>query len=161
MLKYVAVALLVLAIYILFAGSLSTYTIVTGVVVSIALSVAFTKYIVTNEEKLRDVRRFLYAIYYFFKYMSVIELKSHLDVIKRLFTMDIKPGIVKVPVRVNTKYARLLVMGSITNTPGTVVVDEKDGYFYVNWISVVTDDPEVARKYISEEFEHFAQKIFE
>lgn len=161
MFKYIVVALLIFVVYILFAGSLSTYTALTGIVVAVALSAVFTKYIIKNEYKVVDVRRLLYLIYYFLKYMSIIEMRAHLDVVKRIFTMDIKPGIVKVPVEVNSRYARLLVMGSITNTPGTVVVDENENYFYVNWINTITDDPEVARKYISEDFERYAHKIFE
>jgi len=159
--RYFVVALLVFATYIAFAGSISIYTVLTGVLLSAIMSAISAKYIVKDERKVRDIRRFIYLFYYFVKYMSVIEVRAHLDVVKRIFTMDIKPGIVKIPVRVNSRYARLLVMGSITNTPGTVVVDEKDGYFYVNWINVITEELELARKHISEEFEYYAYKIFE
>jgi len=84
-----------------------------------------------------------------------------MDVVKRIITMDIKPGIVRVPVASVSRYARLLVMSSITNTPGTVVVDEKNDYFYVNWIYVSTTDPLKARESISLEFERFASRIFD
>ncbi|MEM0000094.1 MAG: Na+/H+ antiporter subunit E [Desulfurococcaceae archaeon] len=161
MFRHIVTALLVFIVYVLFVGSLSVYTALTGMIVAAILSTLFARYIITNEHKAMDIRRLFYMVYYFFKYMSIIEMRAHLDVVKRIFTMDIKPGIVRVPVRVSSRYARLLVMGSITNTPGTVVVDEKGGYFYVNWINTITDDPEVARKYISEEFEHYAYKIFE
>lgn len=159
--KYIITAILIIAIYVLFTGSISVYTLVTGTVISVILSTVTAKYIITNEYKVVDVKRLIYLVFYFFKYMSIIEAKAHIDVAKRIFTMDIKPGIVKIPVGVETRYARLLIMGSITNTPGTVVVDEKNGYFYVNWINVTTDKPEEARKQISEEFEHYAYKIFE
>ena len=81
--------------------------------------------------------------------------------IKRILTMDIRPGIVKVPIDVKNDYSRILVAHSITNTPGTVTVDMDDNYIYVNWINVVTEKPKEARKRISEEFEKFAEKIFE
>lgn len=159
--KYIVVWLLVFALYVLFAGSTTLYTIITGFIVGVALSLATAKYFVLNEEKLSGVRRFLYLVYYFFKYMTVIEFKAHMDVVKRIFTGDIKPGIVKIPVNVNSAYSRLLVACSITNTPGTVVVDERDGYFYINWIYVTTYDPGEARKAISEEFEKYARIIFD
>lgn len=161
MLKYVITALLVFTVYVSFTGSTSPYTLLTGIVVSVVLSVSTSRYIVVDEKKLLEVGRFLHLVFYFIKYMTIIEMKAHYDVVKRIFTMDIKPGIVKVPIRVNSRYARLLVMGSITNTPGTVVVDEKDNYFYVNWINVLTDRPEVASEYISREFEEYAYKVFE
>jgi multicomponent Na+:H+ antiporter subunit E len=99
--------------------------------------------------------------YYFLKYITVIEFKAHMDVVKRIFTMNIKPGIVKIPVEAKYTYGKLLVASSITNTPGTVVLDERDGYFYVNWIYVSTVDPLLAKREISEEFEKYAVKIFD
>jgi multicomponent Na+:H+ antiporter subunit E len=161
MIKYVVVWLVVFTVYITFAGSLAPYTVITGALVSTILSAVTSKYVVTNEQKLLQPLRLAYLVYYFLKYMTIIEMKAHVDVVKRIFTMDIRPGIVRVPVKARSSYARLLVMASITNTPGTVVVDEKGEYFYVNWIYVSTVEPSEARKAISEEFEHFAIKIFD
>ncbi len=161
MIKYIVVGLLVFLVYIVFVGSLSLYTVLTGLLVSFILSAVSAKYLVVDEKKLLDAGRLLYMVYYFFKYITIIEIKAHMDVVKRIINMDINPGIVKVPVNVKSRYARLLVMGSITNTPGTVVVDERNDYFYVNWINVTTKEPVKARKEISEEFEYYAYKIFE
>ncbi|MEM4481963.1 MAG: Na+/H+ antiporter subunit E [Desulfurococcaceae archaeon] len=161
MLRYILVAFIIFSVYVVFVGSISTYTLLTGLAVSIILSAISSKYLITNERKLREPMRLIYLIYYFIKYISIIELRAHADVIKRIFTMDLRPGLVKVPVNVKSRYSRLLVMGSITNTPGTIVVDEKDDYFYVNWIDVKTVDPLEAKQIISDEFEKFALKILE
>ena len=161
MISSLVIALLVFLIYVLFAGSLSAYTLTTGLIVALVLGFTTSRYLVKNEYKLLSPRRLAYLVYYFLKYITVIEIKAHLDVVKRIFTMDIKPGIVKIPVHVKSSYGRLLVASSITNTPGTVVVDERDGYFYVNWIYVKTGEPELARRDISEEFEKYAVKIFD
>lgn len=161
MISSLVIALLVFSVYVLFSGSLSQYTLLTGLVVALVLGFTTSKYLVRNEYKLRDPVRLFYLVYYFLKYITVIEFKAHMDVVKRIFTMDIKPGIVKIPVYVKSSYAKLLVASSITNTPGTVVVDERDGYFYVNWIYVAATDPESARRYISEEFEKYASRIFD
>lgn len=161
MIKYVVVAIIILSTYILFVGSTSLYTLITGLIVSATLSVVSAGYLIANEQKLKEPIRLIYLIYYFVKYITVIEFKAHMDVIKRIFTMDIKPGIVRVPVNLKSRYSRLLVMGSITNTPGTVVVDEKGDFFYVNWIKVTTTDPVGARKAISKEFEDYAYRVFE
>jgi len=155
------ITLLVFLIYVLFAGSFSTYTVITGLIVALILGFTTSRYLVKNEYKLLSPRRLMYLIYYFLKYITVIEIKAHLDVVKRIFTMDIKPGIVKIPVYVKSSYGKLLVASSITNTPGTIVINEKDGYFYVNWIYVKTTKPELARREISEEFEKYAVKIFD
>jgi len=157
----IVVMLLVFTIYVLFAGSISHYTLLTGALVALVLGFTASRYLVKNEYKLLDPMRLFYLAYYFLKYITIIEFKAHMDVVKRIFNMNIKPGIVKIPVRVKSSYGRLLVACSITNTPGTVVVDEKDGYFYVNWIYVTTIEPSAARRAISEEFEKYGIKIFD
>lgn len=161
MIGSIIVALLVFTIYVLFAGSTSHYTLLTGALVALVLGFTTSRYLVKNEYKLLDPRRLFYLAYYFLKYMAIIEFKAHMDVVKRIFNMNIKPGIVKIPVQAKSSYGRLLVACSITNTPGTVVVDEKDGYFYVNWIYVATTEPLAARRAISEEFEKYGVKIFD
>jgi len=155
------VSLVVFIFYILIAGGISTYDIVTGLLVSIVTGWATASYLVKNPEKLRQPGRLLILLLYFLKYITIIEFKAHMDVVKRIFNMDIKPGIVKIPVTASSSYARLLVANSITNTPGTVVVDEKDGFFYVNWIYVSATDPWTARSSISQEFEKYASRIFD
>jgi multicomponent Na+:H+ antiporter subunit E len=157
----IVIALLVFTIYVLFAGSTSQYTLLTGALIALILGFTTSRYLVKNEYKLLDPRRLLYLAYYFLKYMTIIEFKAHIDVLKRIFNMNIKPGIVKIPVQVKSSYGRLLVACSITNTPGTVVIDERDGYFYVNWIYVTTVEPLAARREISEEFEKYGTKIFD
>ncbi|MCD6503319.1 MAG: cation:proton antiporter [Thermoplasmata archaeon] len=157
----VPVAILVFIIYILFTGSITPYDVITGLIVSIVCGLLFGELVVKDPRKCFDPRRWAWAIVYFIKYMTVIEAKAHLNVIKRTLTLDIKPGIVRVPIKVKNDYARILVAHSITNTPGTVTVDMDDDYIYVNWINVVTEEPEEAKRHISEEFEKFAERIFE
>lgn len=161
MIGSLVIALLAFLVYVLFAGSLSHYTLLTGLIVSLVLGFTTSRYLVKNEYKLLDPRRLAYLFYYFLKYITVIEFKAHMDVAKRIFTMNIKPGIVKIPVEAKSTYGKLLVASSITNTPGTVVLDERDGYFYVNWIYVSNVDPLLAKREISEEFEKYAVKIFD
>lgn len=156
-----SVILLTFIIYILFSGSATIYDIVTGAFISIIIGVIVGGFIVSNETKAFNPIRWFWALIYFIKYMTIIEIKAHLEVIKALFTGRIKPGIVRVPINVKSDYAKLLVANSITNTPGTVVVDLNDKYLYVNWINVISEDPRETRKYISSEFEKYARKIFD
>ncbi len=161
MIKYLVTGLVAFLIYIVFSGSMTPYDLVTGVIVSAICSILLTPYIVRNESKLKQPARLAYLAYYFLKYITIIEFKAHMDVVKRIFTMDLKPGIVRIPLKCKGDMARLLVASSITNTPGTVVVDESDDYFYVNWIYVSSALPKEARRSVSEEFEKYAVKIFE
>ncbi|ADG90389.1 Na+/H+ antiporter subunit E [Thermosphaera aggregans] len=161
MIKYLATGIVAFIIYIVFSGTITPYDLLTGAVVSTICSALLAPYIVRNEAKLSQPARLAYLAYYFLKYITIIEFKAHMDVVKRIFTMDLKPGIVRIPLNCKGDMARLLVASSITNTPGTVVVDESNDYFYVNWIYVSSVSPEEAKKSISEEFEKYAVKIFE
>ncbi|NJE08019.1 cation:proton antiporter [Thermococcus sp. M39] len=154
-------ALLAFITYILFTGSVKPFDLVTGLIVAIGVGLLVGKYLVKEDAKALNPVRWLWAVIYFIWYMIVAETKSHIDVMVRTITGNYNPGIVKVPIDVKTDYAKTLVANSITNTPGTVVVDLDDEYMYVNWINVTTTDPEKAKKEICEDFERYAKKIFE
>ncbi|NJE42522.1 Na+/H+ antiporter subunit E [Thermococcus sp. GR6] len=157
----ISTALLAFITYIIFSGSSSPYDLFTGAVVAIGVGLLMGKYVVQNDAKAMNPVRWLWGLVYFLWYMLVAETKSHIDVIIRTITGNYNPGIVKVPIGVETSYAKTLVANSITNTPGTVVVDMDENYLYVNWIDVTTLDPEKAKGEISADFERFAKRIFE
>ncbi|MEM2645765.1 MAG: Na+/H+ antiporter subunit E, partial [Desulfurococcaceae archaeon] len=60
-------------------------------------------------------------------------------------------------------YGITAVANSITNTPGTVVVDvdEERRCFYVHWIDVKAFEPEECHKMISETFEKYSKRVFD
>ena len=108
------------------------------------------------------VRIFWFLVYVpvFFYYV----LKANLDVVYRALhpKMPIKPGIVKIKTNLKTESGITALANSITLTPGTLTVDlTDDGYLYIHWINVKSDDVEGASKLIARRFEWFLQKIFE
>lgn len=164
-LKILVVGLLAFITYIVFSGSVSLYDVVSGIIVALIIAGVLSNFAVQNPVKALDPRRWLwliaYAIYYFF----VAEVKSHLDVMYRIIhpKMPVHPGIVVVPYNVKTDYAITAIANSITNTPGTVVVDidPNSKSYYVHWINVKTTVPEEARKMISSAFEYFSKRVFD
>ncbi|MEM0026389.1 MAG: Na+/H+ antiporter subunit E [Ignisphaera sp.] len=159
------VFLLAFLTYIVFTGSTSPYDVVTGFVAALITGLMFSYVTVKNPAKVFNHRRWLYAIIYAFKYIIVYETLAHVDVIKRILhpKVPVNPAVVKVPFYVKTDYGITAVANSITNTPGTVVleVDQNEGVFYVHWIDAKTLEPIEARKQISEAFEEYCKKIFE
>jgi len=154
-------ALLAFVTYLLFTGSVTPYDLLTGVIVGVTVGLLVGRFLVKNDAKALNPVRWTWGLIYFLWYFLVAEVKAHLDVIGRIITGNFEPGIVKVPLKVKSEYARALVANSITNTPGTVVVDVDEDYLYVNWINVTTEEPEEAKKEICEEFEKYAERIFE
>ncbi|ALM74606.1 Na+/H+ antiporter subunit E [Thermococcus barophilus] len=159
--REVPVAIAAFIIYLVVSGSFTPYDVVTGIIVAVTAGLLFGGHLVNEPRKALSPKRWLYFIVYLLKYVTVIELRAHFDVMKRVITNDVKPGIVRAPIRCKTDYGKYLVASSITNTPGTVTVDVGDGRIYVNWIYVSTDDEEERRKEIFGEFEEYAVKIFE
>jgi len=108
------------------------------------------------------VRVFWFLVYVpvFFYYILI----ANFDVVYRALhpKMPIKPGIVKIKTKLKSESGITALANSITLTPGTLTVDlTDDGYLYVHWINVKSDDVEQATKHIASKFEWFLEKIFE
>ena len=109
------------------------------------------------------IKHLFYIIYYIpvFAYYC---LKANIDVAYRVLhpKMPISPGIVKIKTNLKRESSITMLANSITLTPGTLTVDlTDDGYLYVHWINVRSDDVEQATKFIAQRFEWFLKKIFE
>jgi multicomponent Na+:H+ antiporter subunit E len=66
---------------------------------------------------------------YFLLYIAVMtkeEILSHIDVMKRVLTGNIRPAIVEIPVAFETSLGKVLLGNSITLTPGTLTVNVND-----------------------------------
>ena len=163
--KVLALALPLWAFYLVFSGNYTALDLITGGVAAIITSAILVDVVVENPTKIVNPIRWGWSIAYSIYYLLVAEVKAHLDVVKRILhpAMPIKPGIVRVPYYVKTDYAKVLIADSITNTPGTVVVDvdEDKRILYVHWINVRTMIPEECREFISKYFEYFAKRMFD
>jgi multicomponent Na+:H+ antiporter subunit E len=106
-------------------------------------------------------------VFWFLAYVPVFfyyVVRANFDVVYRALhpAMPIRPGIVKIKTNLKTDSAITALANSITLTPGTLTVDlTDDGYLYVHWINVTSDDTEKATQLISQRFEWFLCKIFE
>ncbi len=165
LLRALPIILFSFLLYLLYSGSIRIYDIVTGIVVSIIIGIVMAPIVIENWRKSLDLYRFFYLIKYIIVYFFIYEVKSHLNVIRIGLSpsMSIRPGIVRVPIRSRSGYALTLVSLSITNTPGTIVIDVDEGknVLYVNWIYVTTVKPEEVYREVAENFDANAQKIFD
>jgi multicomponent Na+:H+ antiporter subunit E len=93
----------------------------------------------------------------------VIEvIKSNIDVALRVVkpVIPIKPGIVQVNTKLNSKLARLLLANAITLTPGTITVDIHKDQLFIHWIYIDAEDVDTATKKIVTKFERYLEVIF-
>jgi multicomponent Na+:H+ antiporter subunit E len=160
----VVFTILLALIYLVYTGSYGLLEIMIALLTGLGVSLLFAQDLVRNTWKL-SLTRFMRAVAYLAKYFTVIEARAHWGVVKLILKpgAEYRPGIVRVPYGVNSEYSIVSIANSITNTPGTVVVDidEDRKFFYVHWIDVQAFDDQDARRAVSEVFEKELSRIFE
>jgi len=161
-LSYIVVLVILFLVYIVFVGSTSLYDVITGTIAGAIVSAIATKYLVSNPGKLVDPKRLFYLLKHILVFIRM-EISAHIDIVKRIIRGKVNPGIVKIPYDLESDYAVTLVACSITNTPGTYVIDldTDDRAFYVHWIDVKTLKRDEMRKLVSLDYEKCAKKIFD
>ena len=144
-------------------GTVDAQVLVAGFLASIIVAIMFHELLPKEHHVfISPVRIFWFLVYIpvFFYYV----IKANFDVVYRALhpKMPIKPGIVKIKTTLKTDSAITALANSITLTPGTLTVDlTEDGYLYIHWINVRSDEVEQATKFIAQRFEWFLKKIFE
>lgn len=144
-------------------GKIDIQVVVAGLVASAGVAVLFHEMLPKEHHIfLSPMRLFWFLVYVpiFFYYM----IKANFDVLYRVLhpKMPIRPGIVKIKTNLKTDSGITALANSITLTPGTMTVDlTDDGFLYIHWINVQSDDIEQATKTIAYTFEWFIKRIFE
>ena len=135
---------------------------IVGAIVSGGVALIFGNIFSIHPVKVFHPKRWIY----FFKYVPLFlyyVIVANLDVAYRVIhpRLPINPGIVKIKTELKSEIAQAMLANSITLTPGTLCVDIKDGYMYVHWIDVKSQDVEEATRMISQRFEKILKEIFE
>jgi multicomponent Na+:H+ antiporter subunit E len=144
-------------------GKIDIQVIIAGLIASLIVAILFHEVLPKEHIVFISPIRIFWVLVYipvFFYYV----IKANLDVVYRALhpRMPIKPGIVKIKTNLKTRSGITALANSITLTPGTLTVDlTDDGFLYVHWINVKSDDVEQATEFIARRFEWFLQKIFE
>jgi len=160
--RYIAIFILSLIFWLLLTFRLTLPNIITGSVAALICSLIFSKYYFRSVHKFLQPHRYLWFIVYLIVFIWEC-IKANFDVAYRVIhpAMPIRPGIVKVKTSLKSEFARTLLANSITMTPGTITVDIIDDYFYIHWIYIRSEDPEVYTKIILGAFENYIKKIVE
>ena len=150
-------------IWLLLAWSFRTQVVIAGLVISAVVSLLFHEILPKEHHVfISPIRIFWFLVYIpvFFYYVII----ANIDVVYRVLhpEMPIKPGVVKIKTELKTDSGITALANSITLTPGTMTVDlTDDGFLYIHWINVKSDEVEAATKLIAKKFEWFLKRIFE
>jgi len=144
-------------------GHIDMQIVAAGIIAAVIVAFLFHEVLPKEHRIFTSPKRIFWALVYipvFFYYV----IKANFDVVYRALhpKMPIKPGIVKIKTNLKTESAITALANSITLTPGTLTVDlTDDGYMYIHWIYVKSDDVQQATEHIAKKFEYFLEKIFE
>jgi len=150
-------------IWMLLTWQINAQVIIAGLITSAIVALLFHEILPKEYHVFISPVRAFWALLYlpvFFYYVMI----ANFDVVYRALhpKMPIKPGIVKIKTILKTEAGITALANSITLTPGTLTVDlTDDGFLYIHWINVKSDDIEQATKLIARRFEWFLKKIFE
>jgi len=160
-LQFLNLWITLLLIWVIANGTLAFDVLITGIVISAAIALAFASF-----ARVYSVIRWSpKVILYYLMYLTVflIELtRANLNVMRLVFSphIDIEPGIVEIKTSLKSPIGRLALANSITLTPGTLVVDIKDDSLFIHWINVSVTDPVAATEEISARFEKYLKVVY-
>jgi multicomponent Na+:H+ antiporter subunit E len=156
-----------MAFWVLLTWNFSSGELTAGAVVSLAAALFASRFMVhENAFHLLNPAKLFGLIYYVLVVFPVELIKANVDVAKRCFggCKNINPGIVKVPVDVESEYGQAMLANSITLTPGTITMEvtEEDGqnYYYIHWIDVTAPSGKEAGDAIKANLEKGVRRVF-
>jgi len=162
--KLIAIWIAGLAVYLAIVGRITLYDFVVGSLISLIAGLIFGTKIIENPGKIFSPRRIFYAIAYMVYYLFVVEPICHFKVATMILGIrKYKPGIVVIDYDYKSEYAVAAIANSITNTPGTVVVDIDPAKkkYYVHWLEAYSLDPMKAWHEIVSQFDKWIKQVFE
>ena len=169
--KFPAIAatfVLCFAFWILLDFSFKIEELIAGAVVSLLVALFSARFLVHEKAGWFFNPVHLFSAVFFWCGTFLVELvKANVDMAKRCFggCKNINPGIVKVPVELESDYGQAALANAITLTPGTITLDiaEQDGknYYYIHWIDVAETDRDKAGEVIKGRMENWIRRIWE
>ncbi len=159
--------LLILLVWIIFAGRMSAEVILIGSIASLLTTVLFSGMLFRRTNRKSGWLRYLRSFFYIPLFIPVFfyeALVSAIKVSKHVFEKEpsFSPGIVRVKTHLTNVSALTILANLITLTPGTLTLDfdTAERVYYIHWIDVTSREEAEARKEIIERFERWLEVIF-
>jgi multicomponent Na+:H+ antiporter subunit E len=142
-----------LSVWLIVNASVEPAILATGALVSLALAAIFVRRGEVWRLRLTPGRLFHFVAY---TGVFLVELvKANVNMLRYVYAprLDIRPGIVKVRMPLQSPIGRLALANSIALTPGSLVMDIRGDTLFIHWLDVRTTDPEEATRLIIGPFE--------
>lgn len=145
----VATFVVCFAFWLLLTWSVKPQELIAGAVVSLAAALFSARFFIHEKAFwLANPAKFFTGLCYWIFVFPGELIKANLNMARLVLggCKDVKPGIVKIPVNLESDYGQAALANSITLTPGTITMDiaEEEGqtWYYVHWIEAASDGAE-------------------
>ncbi len=135
---------------------------IVGAVVAAVVSLIATRWLCSEAHvRMINPSRWFDFIRYVCGPFFIAMAKANIDVAIRIFTGELRPGIVRISPNLKSDLAITLLANSITLTPGTLTVDvdEETGDLFIHWLYVLDETPEISQ--VCGDFPEWARRIAE
>ena len=153
--------LTLLLFWLMLNGSLALDSVLTGIVVALAISILFCSGLSFFTEFRATPQAFIAGIfYYLYFFKELVKANFKLALIVLSPSLPINPGIVKVRTKLKSRMGRLMLANSITLTPGTLTMELDGEWLYVHCVTVQSTDIEQATAQIVAGYESYLEVMY-
>jgi multicomponent Na+:H+ antiporter subunit E len=159
--------LIVLVIWIIFAGRVTLDVLIVGSIASLVTTWLYSDLLFRSSNRKRKWTYYIKKVVYIFLFIPLFFYEAFvaaLKVSKHVFEREpsFSPGIVKVKTTLTNITALTILANLITLTPGTLTLDfdMREKAFFIHWIDVKTLEEAETRKEVIERFEKWLEVIF-
>ena len=147
--------------WVLLNGSLATDVLLVGAIAAFIIAIFFRENLAWFSELRLTPKALFTTVAYILYYIKEL-VKSNINVASIVISPDLplNPGIVKVRTKLKTAMGRMLLVNSITLTPGTLTVEMDGEWLYIHWVSVDSPDIEAATAGIVGGFERYLEVMY-
>ncbi len=160
---FAASLILAYILWLFFNLSLGLQALITGVPVALIAAAISSRFLLRELElkHLSPLRLVWFAVYSVD--FAIALVKANLFMIKVILTPhpELKPAVLRLPLRTGSEFVTAGVSNSITLTPGTLTIDAMDGFLFVHWIIASSLETEPAKGEIVGNFEKNLKRVLE
>ena len=150
-----------LLFWVMLEGTLAADTLIVGVVAALTIALLFRDSLSFFTEVRSTPRAFAAGVlYYGYFFKELVKSNFRIAAIVLSPSLPIKPGIVKVRTRLQSRMGRLMLANSITLTPGTLTVEVDGQWLYVHCVTVESTDIDAATAEIVAGFERYLEVMY-
>lgn len=161
--RFFGVLILIVSLWFALLGSLSAVGLASGVVIAITVNLLFRDAIVTHISPRIISHITLGIIYAPLFIIEIFKASFRLSWLTLQPRPKLTPGIIKLPLDLDSPVAMTMLAIMVNLTPGTLSLDldQKNKDLYIHWANMTTQNPDLFKKHSLGNLEKWARRIFQ